>query len=265
MGVIIFNGKSSDEIGIKVEKFPNYDIPEKDYDIIHVPGRNGDIVIDTGSYKNITRKYQISVATYGNEFYKTINSVAEWLHSSPGYAILEDSYEPDYYRIAFYKETNSIENIFDEAGRATITFECKPQRFLKDGDTPIVFTKNGSIINDTAFISFPIINVTVSNETDSIINVGNYTINIPADKTELMVTSDSDSITDDSNHEIALSNVSDITINSELQDAYSGTINKNSSIILDGGEFPKLNPGENLISFSGGVQRLEVIPKWWTI
>lgn len=245
MGVIIFNGKSSDEIGIKVEKFPNYDIPEKGYDIIHVPGRNGDIVIDTGSYKNITRKYQISVATYGNEFYKTINSVAEWLHSSPGYAILEDSYEPNYYRIAFYRETNSIENIFDEAGRATITFECKPQRFLKDGDTPIVFTENGSITNNTAFVSFPIINVTVSNKTDSVINVGNYTINIPADKTE--------------------SNVSDITINSELQDAYSGTINKNSSIILDGGEFPKLNPGENLISFSGGVQRLEVIPKWWTI
>lgn len=265
MGVIIFNGKSSDEIGIKVEKFPNYDIPEKDYDIIHVPGRNGDIVIDTGSYKNITRKYQISVATYGNEFYKTINSVAEWLHSSPGYAILEDSYEPDYYRIAFYRETNSIENIFDEAGRATISFECKPQRFLKDGDTPIVFTENGSITNDTAFISFPIINVTVSNETDSVINVGNYTINIPADKTELIVTSDGDHIVDDSNHKIALSNVSDITINSELQDIYSGTINKNSSIILNGGEFPKLNPGENLISFSGSVQRLEVIPKWWTI
>lgn len=55
-----------------------------------------------------------------------------------------------------------------------------------------------------------------------------------------------------------------IVINSEIQDAYEGTINKNSYISLNNG-FPKLGIGENEISFSGGITHIEMIPKWWTL
>jgi phage-related protein len=40
--------------------------------------------------------------------------------------------------------------------------------------------------------------------------------------------------------------------------------NRNSTITLNNG-FPKLVPGENNISFSGGITSVEVIPKWWTL
>lgn len=60
MGVITYNGISSSEYGILVEHPPGYHIPERDYEYIHVPGRNGDLLIDKGSYLNSTRTYEIA-------------------------------------------------------------------------------------------------------------------------------------------------------------------------------------------------------------
>ena len=101
MGVITFNNITSSSLGIEVETFPNYEVPEKEYQITHVPGRNGDLVVDTKTFQNVPRPYEVSVATRNGEtFTQKMNAIAEWLHSASGYDRLEDTYEPDYYRMA---------------------------------------------------------------------------------------------------------------------------------------------------------------------
>ena len=50
-----------------------------------------------------------------------------------------------------------------------------------------------------------------------------------------------------------------ITLDSELQEAYSGTTGMNSAM---SGEFPILKPGMNAISWSGEVTKVEVKPNW---
>lgn len=240
MGVIAFNGVSSADVGIEVEKFPSYDIPEKEYDIIHVPGRNGDIVIDTGTYKNVSRIYEVSIATRDIAFHRKMGRVAQWLYSASGYARLEDSYEPDSYRLAIYNKKVSIENLFNEAGKAKLEFNCKPQRFLKSGDIPSIITTSSIIYNDTPFNALPIINV-VTDDTAGELTVGDVMLSIAANAG------------------------TNLTINSELQDVYSGTANKNSYVTLNSGIFPKLVPGNNSISFTGGIQSVTIYPKWWTI
>lgn len=238
MGVIIFNGQSSKDYGIEVEYFPKYETPSRDYDVIHVPGRNGDIYIDKGSYSNVNRNYDISFASLERDQYVPMaNRVSEWLHSPLDYARLEDSYEPEYYRLAVYYEETSMDNILNQGGRTTISFNCKPQRFLKSGDRPIIFTENGVLKNPTSFPSLPII--TVSGDGSGEFSIGKYLISI---------------------EEIGLP----ITINSEIQDAYTNDINRNYDVVLYSG-FPKLESGLNEISFSGGIKSLEVIPKWWTL
>lgn len=240
MGMILFNGVSSKDVGIEVETFPTYDIPEKEYEAIHVPGRNGDIIIDNGTYKNVERTYKVSIAAYNIPYSKKMSGVAKWLHSAPGYARLEDSYEPDFYRLAYYNEKISLENLFNEAGRGEIKFICKPQRFYKSGDMIIEFTSAGQIQNGTVNIALPKIIVTTDNTAGSL-TVSGATISI----VENAGTS--------------------IILDSELQDAYINGANKNSFINLDNGIFPLLYPGLNDISFTGGVTKLEIIPKWWTI
>lgn len=238
MGEIIYNGRSSKEIGLEVETFPSYQSPKRSYEKIHIPGRNGDLLIDNGSWENTERSYEVSIGSYRRRYYEMMNAVSEWLHSAISYVRLEDSYEPEYYRLAAYLEDVSMTNLFNRGGKATITFDCKPQRFLKLGDVPIILTeKSTTIQNPTGFASLPII--TVYGTGSGVLVVGTYTVEI----------------SDIGNQ---------IIIDSEIQDAYWERTNKNSVITIRNG-FPKLDTGLVTIGFSGGISQVEVIPKWFTL
>ena len=50
-----------------------------------------------------------------------------------------------------------------------------------------------------------------------------------------------------------------ITLNTELQEAYSGTTSMNSAV---DGEFPTLPPGAVPYSWEGDVSRIEIQPNW---
>lgn len=237
MGFIIFNGLSSKDYDIQVEHPPGYHTPERDYEVVHVPGRNGDVLIDKKSYKNVNREYEIAIGSYTRFFPEMANDISEWLHSADGYARLEDSYEPEYYRMAMYQEDTEIENILFHGGRSTIKFVCKPQRFLKSGDRSIIFSSRGILRNPTRQTAKPIIKINGTGA--GVLNVGGYIVSISNINTSII-------------------------INSEIQDAYNGLINRNRDVTLGKG-FPILLKGDSEISFTGGITSVEVIPKWWTL
>ena len=240
MGEIIYNGKSSKEIGLEVETYPEYQSPQRRYDKVEVPGRNGDLIIDSGGWENAVRSYSVSIGSYERSYYEMMTKVSEWLHSSTSYVRLEDSYEPEYYRLAVFLSEFNISNLYNQGGKADISFDCKPQRFLKIGDDVIEFTSSQTPIklqNPTAFQSLPIIHVYGSGSGTLV--VGDYTVNISDIGTE-------------------------IVIDSEIQDAYLGLANKNPVVTLPNG-FPKLNVGSTSIGISGGITKVGVIPKWYTI
>lgn len=245
MGVIMFGGVSSKDVGIEVETFPTYDIPERDFEVIHIPGRNGDIILDNGTYKNITRTYQVSIATYDISYHQKMAAVARWLCSSPGYLRLEDSYEPDFFRYAYYNKKLNIENIFNEAGRAKLEFICKPQKYLKSGEFPIYFDSNGKIRNLTNQIALPLIKVTTDN-TDGAVTIS------------------------DSSYSCTFRTIANkgtnFIVDSELQDVYWQQSSKNDCISFTSGYFPALQADSTMtISITGGIQSIEITPRWWTV
>lgn len=241
MEVVTFNGKASDsfDIPILIESPPTYVYPERDYEVQHVPGRNGDIYIDKNSYKNVQRSYALAAGDDYESYDKLANQIATWLHSATGYAKLYDTYEPEYYRMAMYVETGTLTPIVRNGIRITANFNCKPQRFLHSGDDVItVSSSNTNITNPTQYTSRPIVTVYGS-------GVGTVTIN---------------------GIKVTLNDIDTYTVlNSEIDDAYKGTVNKNPYIVLDNGIFPELKAGDNTIIFTGGVTKVEVIPKWWTL
>lgn len=249
MGVVIFNGRSSADYGIQVEHPPEYQTPVKDYEIIHIPGRNGDLVIDNGSYQNVSRQYQIAIGDENGNFTDMANRISEWLNSASGYARLEDSYEPEYYRMAMFQDEVSIENILQHAGRATIEFNCKPQRFLKSGEEVIRLYPDGSntidtvLYNPTGFNSLPRITV------------------YGFDYANLQIRNSMTSW-------VRILNLDEfIVLDSETQDVYKDDCNRNSDIKMDNG-FPIFEPGENKIfcgNTPGTISYVEVIPRWWTL
>ena len=237
MGIVMFNGISSLDYGIQVEHPPEYQAPARDYEVIHVPGRNGDLVIDNGSYQNVNRSYQLAIGDKRKDYTSMANVISEWLHSASGYARLEDSYEPEYYRMAMFQDEISIENIMQHAGRLTVDFNCKPQRFLKSGEELVNISKQTTLYNPTWFNSLPCITVYGSGR--GVLNIDQHTITI--------------------------SNINgSIVLDSEIQDAYKGTVNRNADITLNKG-FPEFIAGENSITWTGGITYVEVIPRWWTL
>ena len=242
MGTIFWNGRSSDSVGIVVENFPDYTIAERDYDVEHVPGRNGDLLLDNECYNNVSASYDIAFGSIEKNHSEMAAAVSEWLHSASGYARLEDSYSPMYYRLAYYQDEVDLTNILNHLGRATISFSCMPQRFLKTGDNMVTFTGgSGKLRNPTRFPAKPIITVYGSDS-------GVLTVN---------------------GKQLTIESISGSTVlDSDLEEAYSGTVSKNSFIKWpDGADhvFPLFVSGMNDISFSGGITKVEVIPKWHII
>jgi len=243
MGVITYNGVSSDTLKVSVQEAPTYSTPEKVYEMTHVPGRNGDVPFGEGAWNNVQRTYNIAIdATRGfesyesNTFAETVAAVVAWLHSSDTYARLEDTYEPDYYRKALFKDALDIENLFMQAGQTDISFECMPQRFLKSGESAVTVTSGGTITNPTLFKALPLIDIVCAGS--GTLTIGNYTVKL----------ADIDS---------------EIIIDCDLQDAYYGTENLNSKISLE--EFPVLVSGSNKITYSGSITSVSITPRWWTL
>jgi len=282
MGVIIFNGSSSKDYGIQVENPPGYHTPERDYEMVHIPGRNGDLIIDNGSYKNVNKSYNIAFGKVDGDFTLMASQVASWLNSAEGYARLEDSYEPDYYRMASFKNSLDIENILSQAGRVTIDFDCKPQRFLKSGDIPIIieneevdhyYSKDIIVENPTNQTAYPIIKLT------------GYFTEGSGYAAHLSIYKD-----DKHNSHVRINQIGHrtpnqqitigtIIIDSGLQDVYeqyyNSYINRNEDIVFEtysgkSTPFPIIYPGSNTITLQvfgqyGRIDRMEVIPKWWTL
>lgn len=241
MGSITYNGVNTESVGIKVWTAPSYEIPERDIEAYHVPGRSGDLIVDYGSYKNVERTYTISKGDESQDFATLVAAIRGWMGNPATYARLEDTYEPLYYRIALGAKAQMINNVLNHAALAEITFTCKPQRFLKTGDTKVTFTgSSGSITNPTAYDAKPLIIIYGSNNATGTVTVNGYQISVSSLST------------------------AGITVDCEIQDCYSGSTNKNSVITLASG-FPILSPGSNSITRTGSVTKVEVVPKWWTV
>ena len=164
------------------------------------------------------------------------SKIVQWLMSSRGYCRLEDSYEPDCYRMASYAGPFDAANWMNLYGRATIEFDCMPQRWLKSGETPVSITSGQTLQNDWQ-PALPLIQLTGTG--DGELTVGGSTITIAGVEGGL-------------------------TIDSDTQNAYDGTTNKNSIITVSGG-FPVLAFGETIVAFSGGITAVQITPRWWRL
>ena len=161
--------------------------------------------------------------------------VREWLQTATGYQRLEDSYDPEFYRLAYFSGPAEIENIMNQYGRMTISFMCKPQRWRKDGETPLLLTASQTIYNEL-FPALPLIKINGTGAGN--LYVGGYTVEI-------------------------LSLDEYVMLDSDTQNAYKGTLNKNSTISAP--EFPVLQSGDNVVDWDGNITSIEITPRWWTV
>lgn len=155
---LIFDGESSRNYGVYITGEAVYNAPVRDVEMIKIPGRNGEFALDNGRFENIEVTYPAGIfADNEADFAEAISDFRNFLASRTGYCRLEDDYNPTEYRMAVYKSGLDVDAKVLKAGEFDITFDCKPQRWLKDGETAITMASGDTLTNPTLFESSPLL------------------------------------------------------------------------------------------------------------
>lgn len=155
-----FGGVDSRDYGIYITGAAVYNAPERDVELVNVPGRNGALILDNGHWNNIEVTYPAGSfapdqATFAANFAAFRNAIV----SQVGYKRLTDGYNTGEYRIAAYVAGLEVDpEGIGQAGQFEIRFNCKPQRFLTSGETPEAVALSGdTVTNPTLYNANPLV------------------------------------------------------------------------------------------------------------
>lgn len=129
------DGESSADYGLLITGEAVYNAPAYDYEFVTIPGRSGDLILDNGRFENITVTYPCAVRDLSR-----MPAIRSWLMSKRGYIRITDDYNPSEYRLGVVIDGISVDPFAAKAGTFTVSFNCKPQRYLATGDKEQAFT-----------------------------------------------------------------------------------------------------------------------------
>lgn len=228
------NGVDSRDFGVYISGQGTFNASGRAYNIVPIPGRNGDLVGPEKRLLNGTLTYPAFI--YAN-FKTQIEAFRNFLLSLVGYQDLIDSYHPGEIRKVIFEgpfETD-VESKND-AGKFDIAFNCKPQRYLASGQTVTTLTADGSITNPTRFDAQPLLRV--------------YGVGVLGIGSQQITITQADVYTD---------------IDCEMMDAFKGTTNCNAFVQFTDHNFPVFAPGVTNISLGTGITKVEITPRWWIV
>ena len=233
-----YAGTNSQEVGAYITSTNTYDTAEKNILSQLVAGRSGDLIIDNGNYKNININYTIAIPKSPSRinFTNATQILTNRFSAISGYNKLIDSYNPTVYRLASYNGATAF-TVENNILSGTFSFNCKPFRYAFDGEKIITLTEPKTIVNTSIIMSLPYIKIYGSGDIDLYI---------------------------ENEHFLIKDVENEIEIDSEKMLVYklNSGVFASQTIKYYSSDFPKLKHGENLISWSGNVSKVEIKPRW---
>ena len=151
-----FDGTNSRACGVYITGRGVFNAPERNVEMVEIPGRNGAYALDKGNFNNIEVTYPAGIfADTEADFAQAVSDLRNFLCSKSGYCRLEDDYNSGEYRMAIYKSGLEVDHDMLTAGEFNIVFECKPQRWLTSGETAVSVASGGKVTNPTLFDAKP--------------------------------------------------------------------------------------------------------------
>lgn len=226
MNYVIWNGKKSSDVpGLIILSLPPISKPQTRTEIIEIDGADGDIIQSLG-YKSYTKTISIGLTRNYD-----IDEVIKYFSGS---GILTLSNESDKYYYAQIIDSIDFDKLINFK-TASIKFHVQPYKYkLNESNVELNITTEDELIvnNQGLAVSNPIITMYGSGLVELSINgVKTFSVNIDSEF---------------------------IVIDSMNQEAYKNTSLKNRNMI---GEFPKLLPGNNKITWNGTLTKIIVNPK----
>lgn len=228
----VFDGKPSTDFNTLLANSNFFAAAKEDVTRESVPGRNGDLFRSNNRYANLVLKVTVYIPDHVQKY---IDGLKGFLLSRGKYCRYEESYYPNYFRMARFLGPFDPDPINKWQAGVELEFDCKPQKYLKEGELVKEFTEDSTIFNPTFYDARPFIRAYGYGT----ILIGDYSIQI-------------------ANHPYPY-----IDIDCERMDAYHGNVNCNNLISVS--EFPVLVHGLNDIELSSRIDRIELTPRWWSV
>ena len=216
-------------MGILISAMPDIVKPKRREDEITIPGRNGVLTIDEGCYEGYV--LSIECGTRGTE---NLSKIATWLDGSGDLTL---STEPDKVYRARIGNAISISDVIYLYNSFLVRFKVFPFKYSLNAvnssadnftlTAPTTITNNGTVYSEPTLTIYGTgdIILTINGTNYGLLGVGKY-----------------------------------LTIDSEMVEVYKDAENKNNS--FEAMVFPRFETGENIISWTGNVTKIEIEPKW---
>ena len=243
-GTFILNGVHSDELNTLISTRPTIETPPRRIELKEIPGVNGAIPFDEGSYGNTSMQIEMFYKVMDEEDLPAQRSEVASHFLFTRYVDFIPYFDPD----KVYRVINTDYPKFD--GNSTyrnfdtfdLTFSVKPFKFFVGNPTFEVASGSAStIVNQTKYTAEPLITITGSGDCTLTINGVNY---------------------------VVMNIVDEVILDSEIEHCYKIVnglvVNENSKMYSV--DFPELVPGGNTIAWTGaGVTKVSIGPRWRTL
>lgn len=221
---IEFKEKNCLEYRILVVRRPSVPAPEKRYESITVPGRDGALIEMDECYEPITIPIEFNFMTEPDLWAYVFRKAKQWLTGS-GKLVLSD--DPDFYYKCINCTITDSERASRKLGRFTAEFFCDPYMYFARGDEPI---DSPETLENYYAASHPDYILTGS---------GGCTITVNGKELQAVVNGT-------------------LTINTDLMIAYNQDGVSQNNLITGDYEDLYLLPGNNTIAITGA--KLKVVP-----
>ena len=231
----IFRGIDSRDIGVVVEDMFDVHRPKRNVQTIQVPGRDGRLTQDDGTYDTYTISGKI------NCFGAPLSDVYAWLSGS-GDLILGDEPTRSIHASASAQIKNTrfrCDGCYDSL---QVSFDCQPFRYhveQTEGANDIILTSSpATVSNPGTHKSAP--RLTIEGTGDAVLTIG----------TQILEATDL---------------AGGVIVDTELCECFdlTETALRNDRVTLMDDKFPVLHPGANIISWTGdGVTKITITPRW---
>lgn len=232
-----YGGRKSSDMGLTISAETSQTSPGYDIEFEEVPGRDGDMAIDNKRLLPFVYPVRTFLQPENMSIELAASKISQWLKNDVRYKPLRLSWDPEYQYSAIFYDQYDIENQLPSFGRIALNFKCHPVKYHLSGLQKKAFTSSAFLFNPEKRAAKPLIEIT-----------GTGNITLQNNGTDWLILTAVDG---------------SISIDSQTMSVFKGTsmaFNKMNAGLKP--LFPLLAPGDNEITWTGNVSKIEITPRW---
>lgn len=229
MNYIFYNNIDSRDLDLIIENIPTIPACNIIYETIPIDG--GENLTKIKGFEDITFSFDFWYKATEDEYLMKKAYIDNWILNVKSKYLVYSMDESITYKVKQLKisETKTTSKIIR---RFTTTFTCSGLKYMTNGLKPVTLNSGSVLNNFGTYEAKPLMKIYGS---------GNITINI-------------------NDKSFTIKNTNDyVVIDSEIKECYRENINKGRDMA---GEYPVFSIGQNTVSWSGSITKIEVTPRW---